>query len=106
MLTLVDQYNKTYFHSNNKKPIHAAYSTLTEKNETNARASKFKVNDRVIITKYKNIFSIFTLKIGQEKYLSLILFWQLILGLKKIKCLNGQEIIVSFYEKELLLSKL
>ena len=74
MLTLVDQYNKTYLHSNNKKPINDAYSTLTKKIETNPKASKFKVNDRVIITKYKNIFNIFTLKIGQEKYLSLILF--------------------------------
>ena len=41
----------------NKKPINLDYSTLTEKNETNSKAPKFKVNDRVRITKYKNIFS-------------------------------------------------
>ena len=28
-----------------------------KKNETNPKASKFKVNDRERITKYKNIFS-------------------------------------------------
>ena len=28
---LVDQYNNTYLHSINKKPINADYSTLTEK---------------------------------------------------------------------------
>ena len=30
---------------------------MTEKNETNLKAPKFKVNDRVRITKYKKCFS-------------------------------------------------
>ena len=54
---LVDQYNNTYHHSITKKPINADYSALTEKIERNPKAAKFKVNDRVKITKYKNIFS-------------------------------------------------
>ena len=49
---LVDQYNNTYHHSINKKAINAAYSVLTGKIETNPEAPKFKVNDRVRITKY------------------------------------------------------
>ena len=57
LIKLVDQYNNTYHHSINKKPINADYSALTEKIETNSKAPKFKVNDRVRITKYKNIFS-------------------------------------------------
>ena len=57
MNKLVDQYNNTYHHSINKKPFNADYSALTEKIETNLKAPKFKVNDRVRITKYKNIFS-------------------------------------------------
>ena len=57
MNKLVDQYNNTYHHFVNKKPINADYSALTEKIETNPKASKFKVNDRVRITKDKNIFS-------------------------------------------------
>ena len=56
MNKLVDQYNNTYHHSINEKLINA-YSALTEKIETNSKAPKFKVNDRVRITKYKNIFS-------------------------------------------------
>ena len=52
---LVDQYNSTYDHSINNKPINADYSALTEKIETNPTAPKFKVSDRVRITKYKNI---------------------------------------------------
>ena len=55
---LVDQYNNNYHHFINKKPINADYSALTEKkNETNLKAPKFKVHDRVRITKYRNIFS-------------------------------------------------
>ena len=49
--------SNTYHHSINKKPINADYSALNKKIETNIKASKFKVNDRVRITKYKNIFS-------------------------------------------------
>ena len=40
-----------------KKPINANYSALTGKSERNPRVSKFIVDDRVRITKYKNIFS-------------------------------------------------
>ena len=47
---LVDQCNNTYHYSINKKSINADYSSLTENTETNPKASKFKVNDRVRIT--------------------------------------------------------
>ena len=54
---LVDQYNNTYHHSVNKKRINAHDSPLTKNIETKLEAPKFKVNDGVRITKYKNIFS-------------------------------------------------
>ena len=57
MNKLVDQYNNIYHHSINKKAINADFSALTEKIETNPKAPKFKVNDRVRITKNKNVFS-------------------------------------------------
>ena len=55
----VDQYNNTslYHHSINKKPINADYSFSTENIESKPKTPKFKVNDRVRITKYKNILS-------------------------------------------------
>ena len=78
---LVHQYKNTYHHSINKKPCNADFSAVIEKIETNSKAPKFKVNDRVRITKYK-IFSVkVTLKIGQKKYSLLILFRKVILGL-------------------------
>ena len=49
---LVDK--NTYHHSIAKKPINANYSALTEKIETNRKTRKFKVNDRVKTTRYKN----------------------------------------------------
>ena len=55
-------YNKShliiiFIHALNKKPINADCSTLTEKIETNLKAAKFKLNDRVMINKYENTFS-------------------------------------------------
>ena len=54
---IVEQYNNTYHHSFIKKPANSDYSVLTEKTETSSKAPEFKVNDRLRITKYKNIFS-------------------------------------------------
>ena len=42
---LVDQYDNTYHHSVNKKPINADYSASTENTESNPKAAKFKLND-------------------------------------------------------------
>ena len=71
---LVNQYNNTYHHSINKKPVNADFSALTEKSETNSKAPKFKVNDRVSKLIIKKFLVKGTLKICQEKYLLLILF--------------------------------
>ena len=54
---LVDQYNNPYHCSINKKPINANYSVFAKKIETSPKGPKFKVNNRVRNTKYKNIFS-------------------------------------------------
>ena len=53
---LVDEYSHTD-RSVTKKHIHADYSALTEEIDSNPKAPKFKVCDKVRITKYKNIFS-------------------------------------------------
>ena len=101
---LVDQYNNTYHHSINKKPINPDYSVSTENIKSDAKAPKFKVNDRVRITKYKNIF-----RKGYTKNWSREIFiidsalktnpWTY-----KIKDLSGEKVIGSFYENELQMS--
>ena len=74
------------------------------KNKTNSTASKFKINDRVRTTHYKNIFSKgYTENLSREIFIidSVLktYLWTYI-----IKILNGEKVIGSFYEKELLLS--
>ena len=54
---LAGQYNNTYHCSINKNPINADYCALIENIESNPKAPKFKINDKVRITKYKNIIS-------------------------------------------------
>ena len=73
---LVDQCNNTYHYSIEKNPINSDYSAMTEKTERSSKAPKFKVNYRVRIPKHKiRVFVVkITLKIGQDNYLSLILF--------------------------------
>ena len=57
MNKFVYQCNNTYHHFIDKKPTNADYSATIQKLMTNSKDLKFKVNDRVRITKYKNIFS-------------------------------------------------
>ena len=70
---------------------------MTEKIETNLKVPKFKVNDRVIITKYTNIFT----KDYMENWSREIFITDSVL-----KNVNGEMIVGSFYEKQLFLSKL
>ena len=81
---LLNQYNITYHHSTIKKPLNTVSYALTENIESNPEAPKFKVTNIVRITKYEKIFNT-VLKVGQEKYLLLILFYKLTLGYIKLK---------------------
>ena len=67
---------------------------------------KFKVHDRVRITKYENIF----IKGSTEKWSRKIFIIDSILKTiswtNELKDLQGENIIESFYEKELLMSVL
>ena len=89
-----------------KTPVDADYCTLTEEIELSNKASKFKTGDRVRITKYNNIFC----KGYTESWSSKIFVIDSVLKTNpwtyKIKDLNREKIIGSFYEKELLLSEI
>ena len=74
---LVDQGNNNYYHSICKKPTNADYSALIKKLETTLKAPKFKVNNKVRINKYKNIFS--------KDYTEKLMVWKLILRHIKLK---------------------
>ena len=66
MNILVDQCNNIYHHSINKKPINADYFILTEKIETNPKASLMLMIDSELLS-IKIFLVKVTLKIGQEK---------------------------------------
>ena len=79
---------------------------LTENIDTNLKAPKFKVNDRDRITKYNNIFSKgYTENCSIEIFIIDPVFktnpWTY-----KMKDINRERIIWSFFGKELLLRKL
>ena len=97
MNKLVNQYNNTYNRCIGKKQTDGNYSVLTEKIETNLKAPKFKVGDKVRITNHKNIFrKVYTKHWSRE--ISVIDYvlktnpWTY-----KIKDLNREKIIESFY---------
>ena len=79
---LVDQYNNTYHHSINKKPINADYSALTEKI---IKLLNLKLMIRLELLGIRIYLVKVTLNIGQEKYFLLILFLKLALGLINLK---------------------
>ena len=79
---------------------------MTENIESNPKAPKFKVDDWVRITKYKNSFS----KGYTENWSRKISVIDFVLktnpSMNKMNDLKVEKILGNFYEEELLLSKL
>ena len=106
MNNLFDEFNNINDHSTAKKPINDDCSPLSEEVELSCVDDKLKVVNMVSITKCtKYIFS----KSYTEKWSREIFVIHSILKTNpwtnKIKDLNREKIIISFYEKKLLLSK-
>ena len=99
---LVDEYNNSYHRSIGKKPVDADYSSLAE---TNSKSPNFKVGVRFKIIKYRNIFSKGYTENWSKEIFVIDSVLKTNLWAYKIKDLNREKIIGSYYEKELLLSK-
>ena len=99
---IVGEYNNTYQRKIKMKPIDVKDNIYTDfKNEVNDNDPKFKVGDHVRISKYKNIFAKgYTPNWSEEVFvvgkIKNTVPWTYI-----INDLNGEEIIGTFYEKEL-----
>ena len=99
---MVNEYNNTYHRTIKMKPIDVKDNTyINIDKKVNDKNPKFKVGDHVRISKYKNIFAkVYNPNWSEE-----------IFGIKKmnnsvpltyvINDVNGEEIIGTFYEKEL-----
>ena len=98
----VDEYNKSFHSSIKIKPKDLRDDSFTEYNEeSNKKTPKFKIGDRVRISKYKNIFSKGCTPNWSEEVFVINKVQNTVPWTYLINDLNGEEIKGSFYEKEL-----
>ena len=98
----VDEYNNIYHKTIKMKPADVKSDSFAEyKEESNEKDPKFKVNDHVRISKYKKIFAKGYAPNCLKKFLSLKKQYCTLDICNVISDLNGEEIVGSFYQKEL-----
>ena len=99
---MVNEYNNTYHTTIKMKPIDVKDNTyINTDKEINNKDPKFKVGDRVRISKYKNIFAKGYTPNSSEEVFVIEKVKNTIPWTYVINDLNGAEITGTFYEKEL-----
>ena len=98
---IVDKYNNTYHKTIKMKPIDVEDNTYIDFEEVNDKDPKFKVGDYVRISKYKNIFAKGYMPNWSEEVFVISKIKNTVPWTYVINDLNGEEIIGTFYEKEL-----
>ena len=99
---IVDEYNNTYHATIKMKPIDVKDNTSIDiDKEINNKDPKFKVGDRVRISKYKNIFAKGYTPNWSEEVFVIKNVKNTVPWAYDINDLNGEEITGTFYEKEL-----
>ena len=99
---IVDDYNNTYHKTIKMKPIDAKNNTYIDfEKEVNNKYPKFKVGDYVRISKYKNVFAKGYMPNWSEEVFVIKKVKNTVPWTYVINDLNGEEIIGTFYEKEL-----
>ena len=98
---VVSEYNNTKHSTIKMKPIDVKDNKRVYIDEHNEKDSRFKVGDRVRISKFKNIFAKgYTPNCSKEIFI-VEKINDTVPYTYNIKDLNGEEIIGSFYDKEL-----
>ena len=99
---IVNEYNNTYHTTIKMKPIDVKNNTYINTSKIiNYKDPKFKVGDRVRISKYKNIFAKGYMPNWSEEVFVIKKVKNTVPWTYVINDLNGEEIIGTFYEKEL-----
>ena len=99
---IVGEYNNTYHRKIKVKPVDVKDNTYIDfKKEVNDKDPKFKVGDHVRISKYKNIFAKGYTPNWSEKVFVIKKVKHTVPWTYVINDLNGEEIIRTFYGKEL-----
>ena len=98
----VNEYNNTYHTTIKMKPIDVKDNTyINTDKEIDNKDPKFKVGDRVRISKYKTIFTKGYMPNWSEQVFVIKKVKSTVPWTYVINDLNGEEIIGSFYEREL-----
>ena len=99
---IVGEYNNTYIITIKMKPVDVKDNTYIDfKKEVNDKGLKFKVGDHVRISKYKNVFAKGYTSNWDEEVFVIKKVKNTVPWTYVINDLNGEEIIGTFYEKEL-----
>ena len=99
---IVNECNNTYHRKIKMKPVDVKDNTYIDfEKGTNDKDPKFKVGDYVRISKYKNIFAKGYMPNWSEEDFVIKKGKNTVLWTYVINDLNGEEIIGTFYEKEL-----
>ena len=98
---IVNKYNNTVHKTIKMKPIGVTSDSYNECNKDSYKKySKFKVGDRVRISKYKSIFAKgYTQNLSEEVFI-ITNIKNTVRLIYVIRSLNGEPITGSFYEKE------
>ena len=99
---IVNEYNNTYHITIKTKPFDVEHNTYIDSNkEFNDKDPKFKVGDHVKISKYENIFAKGYAPNWSEEIFAIKNVKNTVSWTYFINDLNGEEIIKTFYGKEL-----
>ena len=99
---IVSEYNDTYHRTIKMKPIDVKDNTYIDfKKESNNKDPKFKVGDHAKISKYKNIFTKGYMPNWSEEVFVVSKIKSTVPWIYVIIELNDEEMIGTFYEKEL-----
>ena len=99
---IVDEYDNTHHTTIKMKPIDVKDNTyINADKEINNKDPKFKVDDHVRISKYKNIFAEGYMPNRSEEVFVIKKLKNTVPWTYVINDLNGEEITGIFYEKEL-----
>ena len=99
---IVNKYNNTIHRTIKMKPIDVMSDSFAEYNEDfNKKRPKFKVNDHVRISKYKNIFAKGYVPNWSEEVFIVNEINNTVPWIYTIDDLNGEKVIRTFYKNEL-----
>ena len=99
---IVNEYHNTYHGTIKMKPVDVKPSTYIDSSkEINNKDRKFKIDDVVTISKYKNIFAKGYLPNWSEEVFAIKKVKNTVPWTYVISDLIGKEIVRTFYEKEL-----